>query len=423
MATYHEVKQLLCRMLGKRSIGEDDDIVFEINFYKLQKRETKQIVFSNSKLLEIYNKVNKMEKTGLVLFSAQNYEIAIKTNYSIQNFSVTFDDRVNSINYDFGYPSIEYCVFLLILIKDEIIRKQCDDNIGYRLRRTYWSEFYEKNDYSIETILPRIMGIYSLKIINSSELLKSIDDFRTMKTSFLFNFMYKSGNYFVEYHDIFGKFILNDFTYNSDDDIKIDMPPLRKYTEDVVDYYKQALASNDPFIKYISFYHVVEYFFDEVFKRTLVKDLRNKITHPDFSYKNDEKLFEIAGFIKNRLRMNNETGQGNELQSLIYVLTEYVNIDELKNRITLINPECVEYYKKNKVNFCKATMIDWSNSADIYKLIAKRIYTTRNALVHSKSGKNKERYRPYDNEKELQFEIPLVQAIAETIIINSSEII
>ena len=51
----------------------------------------------------------------------------------------------------------------------------------------------------------------------------------------------------------------------------------RKYTEDVVDYYKQALASNDPYIKYISFYHVMEYFFDEVFKRKLVTDLRNKI--------------------------------------------------------------------------------------------------------------------------------------------------
>ena len=30
---------------------------------------------------------------------------------------------------------------------------------------------------------------------------------------------------------------------------QIDTPPLRKYTEDVVDYYKQALASNDPYIK------------------------------------------------------------------------------------------------------------------------------------------------------------------------------
>lgn len=55
--------------------------------------------------------------------------------------------------------------------------------------------------------------------------------------------------------------------------------------------------------------------------------------------------------------------------------------------------------------------------------MAKRIYFTRNSLVHSKSGKNQERYKPYKDESELKKEIPLVKAIAELIIINSSKII
>jgi len=48
---------------------------------------------------------------------------------------------------------------------------------------------------------------------------------------------------------------------------QLDSPPLREYTVDVVDYYKLALSSNDPYIKFISFYHVMEYFYDEVFKK------------------------------------------------------------------------------------------------------------------------------------------------------------
>ena len=78
---------------------------------------------------------------------------------------------------------------------------------------------------------------------------------------------------------------------------------------DVVDYYKLALSSNDAYIKYISFYHIMEYFYDEVFKKKMINDLRDKITNPGFSYKNDDKVYEMALFIKNRLRMNDESGQ------------------------------------------------------------------------------------------------------------------
>ena len=76
-----------------------------------------------------------------------------------------------------------------------------------------------------------------------------------------------------------------------------------------------------------------------------------------------------------------------------------------------------------KVAFCKAPTIPWNDSEGVYNQIARRIYYTRNSLIHSKSGKNRERYKPYKDEKELQKEIPLVRVIAEMIIINSSKIV
>ena len=152
----------------------------------------------------------------------------------------------------------------------------------------------------------------------------------------------------------------------------------------------------------------MEYFFDEVFKRKLVTDLKDKITHPDFSYKNEDKIYDIALFVKNRLRMNDETGQGNELESLKYVLSEYISIDDLKARIDAIDLNALQYYKNNKVSFCNAPVISWSDTQGVFTQLARRIYFTRNSLVHSKSGKNKERYRPYQDEKQLQLEIPLV---------------
>ena len=149
----------------------------------------------------------------------------------------------------------------------------------------------------------------------------------------------------------------------------------------------------------------------------------SKNTHPDFSYKNEDKVYEIATFVKNRMRMNNEFGQGDELESLKYVLKEYVNIEQLRDKLQQIDIEAISYYQNNKVNFCKAPTISWNDDAGVYTQIAKRIYFTRNALIHSKSGKNRERYKPYKDEKTLQKEISLVRVIAEMIIINSSKIV
>ena len=341
-----------------------------------------------------------------------------------QKFPLTSDDSINGISYEVGYPTAEYSLYLLMLIKDAMNQQQGRNSRipPMRLRRPF-ERYFGEGENTLKTILSKMIGEFSLKIVNTSGNYKSLNTLRKMKTSFEFEFMYKTGNSLVEFLDILDMFPMDNVILSRASETQIDTPPLRKYTEDVVDYYKQALASNDPYIKYISFYHVMEYFYDEVFKRKIVTDLKNKITHPDFSYKDEDKIYEIAMFLKNRLRMNDETGQGNELESLKYVLNEYVSIDNLKARINTIDSNALNYYQNNKVAFCNAPVIGWSDSQGVFTQLAKRIYFTRNSLVHSKSGKNKERYRPYQDEKQLQLEIPLVKAVAEAIIINSSKII
>lgn len=427
MATFYEVKKLLCRLFRCTNINDDnDDVVFEVHSFRGE-QENVVITISNSELQELYDKVSIMGTNGLELYSENNYEIALNIDHPImrwQEFLLVSDDSVNGISYEIGYPTIEYSLYLLMLIIDMNHQQgRRIEALPVRLRSPYGIHINSEMGDTLETILPKRIGEFSLKIKNTSADYKSLDMFRKMKTSFIFEFMYKTGNYLIEFLDILDMFPINRGMRKRANGMQIDTPPLREYSEDVVDYYKQALASNDPYIKYISFYHIMEYFYDEVFKRKMVTDLKNKITHPDFSYKDDDKIFEIAKFVKNRLRMNDETGQGNELESLKYVLKEYVSIDDLKTRINTIDSNALNYYQNNKVSFCNAPIIGWADSQGVFTQMAKRIYFTRNSLVHSKSGKNKERYRPYQDEKQLQLEIPLVKAVAEAIIINSSKII
>lgn len=427
MATFYEVKRLICRLFGHRDIEDnDDDVIVELRSYRIE-CENRKITIFNSELLELYNKVSAMDNNSLELYSENTYETAVDLDHFImrrQEFPLVSDDSINGISYEVGYPTAEYSLYLLMLIKDAMNQQQGRNSRipPMRLRRPS-ERIFSEGENTLETILPKVIGEFSLKIVNTSGNYKSLNTLRKMKTSFEFEFMYKTGNSLVEFLDILDMFPMDNGMRSRISETLIDTPPLRKYTEDVVDYYKQALASNDPYIKYISFYHVMEYFYDEVFKRKMVIDLKNKITHPDFSYKDEDKIYEIAMFVKNRLRMNDETGQGNELESLKYVLNEYVSVNDLKARINTIDSNALNYYQNNKVAFCNAPVIGWSDSQAVFTQLAKRIYFTRNSLVHSKSGKNKERYRPYQDEKQLQLEIPLVKAVAEAIIINSSEII
>lgn len=431
MATFFEIKQLICRLFGIRDIVDnDEDITVDIRPLRVSscdEQENYQFVIVNAELQELYDKVCSMRNDALELYTGYDYEVGLDLDYPImrnQEFPVISEDIANSIQYELGFPTIEYCIYLLIQIKDTMNQQQGRNSIilPMRLRRPFDRYISNNDNISLATLLPKMIGELSLKIKNMNSYAKDLSSFRNYKTSFVFEFMYKSGIALIEFTDIIDMFHMNNSIRGRLDVTQISTPPLRKYTNDVVDYYKQALASNDPYIKFISFYHVMEYFFDEVFKRKLVTDLKDKITHPDFSYKNEDKIYDIALFVKNRLRMNDETGQGNELESLKYVLSEYISIDDLKARIDAIDLNAFQYYKNNKVSFCNAPVISWSDTQGVFTQLARRIYFTRNSLVHSKSGKNKERYRPYQDEKQLQLEIPLVKAVAELIIINSSEI-
>ncbi len=186
-----------------------------------------------------------------------------------------------------------------------------------------------------------------------------------------------------------------------------------------------ALESKDPFTMYISYYHVVEHYFDAVFRKKLAERIKAKITHPDFSYKDESKLYELAKFIKKHMNSDDSSGKGDEYESLRFVLEEYVPVIELKRRIDFLDSDAVSYYQGNTVPFTTSgkTKISWADTQGVYTTLANRIYETRNALVHSKSEQSKNQYKPYENKIDLIAEIPLIRAVSELVLINSSEVL
>lgn len=425
MASYLEIKQVLKEILSlDTDVDETSDIVVPLGLYSSQESA---ITLSNSDLKSAFDSMKNFDRDNLEL-SSQNYrEVALQFLGPPSRNFLTLEPMVDSSNgltYSIGPASSEYCLFLLDVIAERFKvegRRSIGDlrgRIRIHLRHRIKKELDNGNPMEL---LSDFLRATTVKISSTKTI--SIRKLRDFASSFEFHVIYKSSIAISEYTDLQEMYSLGNsvFRYSREE---ISSPPLRIYNREVLDYYTMAMETRDPFTMYISFYHVVEHYFDAVFRKKLTENIREKITHPDFSYKSEEKLYDLAKYIKKHMNSDDDSGKGNEFESLKYVLMEYVPIEDLKNQINSINPNAMAYYQNTLVPFTSSTKtkIAWADSQGAYTNIATRIYETRNSLVHSKSGQVANQYRPYKNNGDLTLEIALIKAVAELVIINSSEI-
>jgi len=83
----------------------------------------------------------------------------------------------------------------------------------------------------------------------------------------------------------------------------------------------------------------------------------------------------------------------------------------------------IDFYRSNKVDFSGGVEVDFDSvdTERVYKSLTKRIYSTRNALVHSKDGE-KSKYTPFKDDRSLVREVPLMRFISEMVILKESMI-
>ena len=199
--------------------------------------------------------------------------------------------------------------------------------------------------------------------------------------------------------------------------------PYKFYKPDLTKYYHQAIASNLPFMQYLAFYHVAEFFFQSISEDDALQEISNFITRPSFSPYKQREVRTFYNMIKKKMREQRDDGVWNEKNGLLLCLKKFIpELSMLKDSIERIDSAAVDYYKTTSVVFADdSKTIDFNDDSDkVYLCIRDRVYSTRNAIVHSKYGERL-RYEPFKHDKHLAKEIPLIRAIAEEIIINSAD--
>lgn len=366
------------------------------------------------------------------LFGNNSYEVLVRQeNRMISTREIAQKDIVNKIEYKIDKPTNKYLVFFLCnLAKQNTPRILRGGIIPHKLRRIfengreYQPSLFESDILEInilDVIKEIVLRLDTLQITSDNTKRKS--EFEQLVYAFLFNLGYNLDytilplRFIDEYTQPYkiGRLRRANFS-----DIE---PPKRVYLNELILHYQKGISSESIDHQYLSFYHVLEHFFEKIYNDDILNSIKNELTKPSFSYKRNKDISGLIGLIQNRLKYKNDEFQLNEPEALELTLKKFIkDIPYLATEIGTISPTLIEYFKTTEVPFSKGNKVNFENSNvnEIYTNLAKRIYVTRNSIVHSKET-DRIKYTPFRDDKDLLTEIYLLRLIAEIVIIENSK--
>jgi len=194
--------------------------------------------------------------------------------------------------------------------------------------------------------------------------------------------------------------------------------PRVKINPHLLKFYQLASSTEFESHKFLSYYHILEYFFLAVSDQNLYEKLSRRINDPKFrttSQSLDKLIQDI----------NSHKSENDETEMLKNVLIKYINEDEIiefiKEYEILINDSI---YTKKRVLFGNEISAINLQSGHVFGPISKHIKTIRNALVHSSDRHERnDRFIPYSKSsmETVKIQIPILKFIAEKIIISTAE--
>lgn len=391
---------------------------------------SKSCTLSNDFIRKGYESLSAFQSNGLEMYSDTYREIAVRKHNAhlmVKGQTEEWKDETLQLEYRLSKPSDEYCFHLInqiaILIQQRGVSAIGGYRSNYPVRAGSMSEEFLKEEY-LDNPIELIRNLFHFKtLIIKSSITLTPELLRDLASSYVFYYMYNKSIAIKEYYDSVDLFQVDKDRYFSKKQMQNVIYSSKRINPALINYYTYAVEAREPFTAFISYYHVIEHFYEAIYKKELIKTIQEQLSQPDFSDRNDEQIFDLAKRIIKKNIQNEENGKGNEIESLKYVLKSYVDITKLQRLITEIDPNAVKYYKDNDVPFISQEhlKIPWSDTNGANTVIAKRIYKTRNALVHSKSEQADKQYSPYTDIDALMNELPLIRAVAELVIINSSE--
>lgn len=410
---------------------EYDRITFYVDEY--------EFIYTKTDYERFLCSLNNYKYNNFILHKEEKYEVVI---YELK------DNEIGFFMFDYQgrvYNSDESMSLKVSDISDEMLYfliKDIDMNKYFKAFNIKYIDEYQLSDFNLWKLLKLAMNNLKSIAVNYQGSIKE-EDAVNLINSYFFEISLENSELFriaTTSENVFGKETCYDTVQTMS---RFKVFPKRIYNQELLDQYNIATMSNDPMLQFIGYYHVLEYFF----KRVLADEAYNYLLENICGFKNYKFIEEDLQTICEMINIKyNSLMRITEQNVLELVLKNYVDIDILKKQIdkdfyykadyddNLIrygdyvkHSENREHYMNHMVSFSKGNKVDLDgDDVDvIYKNLKERIYKTRNAIVHSKASVentvSNNYYKPFENDVELENEIPLIKAIAEQIIINTAE--
>ncbi|GLB33043.1 hypothetical protein LAD12857_49660 [Lacrimispora amygdalina] len=180
------------------------------------------------------------------------------------------------------------------------------------------------------------------------------------------------------------------------------------YENEPLIYFNNGIATEDIRMKYLSYYQVLEYFFNRVQNYKLLDEIKqgNYLESNNINHKNLKKI--LKKYV-NKL---------SERESLKLVISRGVNIQNIKDWINRDIARIEQYtnWTEPRVN------IDILKSDDkIIDKLAERFYYFRCAIAHAKGDTDEYLAIPEQSNEIICNEIDLIKLVAEQVMLNCSE--
>ncbi len=384
-------------------------------------------VATKTELASILSDLNaKMPTSDLSLFDHRKWEILVREESSVavgpsRRDDLTVRDEDNRITYRVMVASDTYLLFFLEMVS--ALNEPRLYNRGYyppMIDR--WLADQESPPSVFDLIRRMLLRVKTIQVVTDT--VTTPERMSALANSFLFQLAYNTDTSLVPQRGLeslsrASRISRMRRTRASDID-----PPRRTYNADLIHHYLLAIATDNRVVEYLSHYHVLEHFYEAVFSNALIKKVQDLLTDPGFSYRRDKDIRALIRTVKKSWKIQNDSVSFSEEHALYLTLTEFIDLPSLIHELENYDTTIIEHFKRNPVAFANAPVVDLrgDDHATVLKSLAKRIYATRNALVHSKDG-DKAKYTPFADDRALTFELPLMRFVAEKTILRNSTLI
>ena len=370
--------------------------------------------------LDLLRQMEAVGETALV--APRRYEMLVREEGRVwgslvRRANIDIYDPDNGIRYVLSKPTNEYILFLLHAASRfgsvRVLMRPSPGNarIGYR--------YDEPPTDAFESLRTSLRGFLTLQVVSDRERTRS--ELERFSQAFLFNISYNLDTALVPQRHVEELLRPGRIARVRRGRAAELEPPRRHYVADLLYHYQLAVGTDNPMLEYVSYYHVAEHFFEEIFSDDLITNVRERLTSPDFSYRRKKDISLLIRQISRSVQLRNESVIFSESEALRLTLKKHIRLDSLLESVKDYDDSLVAYYRSTKVSFSGGDPMNLEENDEdkIYKALANRIYKTRNAVVHSKESE-RSKYMPYRDDSHLVKEVPLMRFVAEQIILSTS---